>query len=181
MFSLSFLYLWCCYLPCDIFFDVKGSVVILSIPTGRQRTGIHSGVIGFRGNRCHIWGSFWRSLYFYIDHPSGLSIDLQLCWCTDKDWSWRTRVSLVTEVFRFASLWKLDDYFTPGHSQTLILSTVCLQINLRKTEILERLVRKWNRKGAVHSILYNKLGYVRILIGSHLWSIGGQTYRWRYH
>ena len=25
--------------------------------------------------------------------------------------------------------------------------------------------------------LYNKLSYVRILIGSHLWSIGGQTYR----
>ena len=145
IFSLSFLYLWCCCLPCDIFFDVKGSVVISSIPTGRQRTGIHSSVIGFRGNRCHIWGSFWRSLYFYIDHPSGLSIDLQLCWCTDKDWSWRTRVSLVAEVFRFASL------------------------------------RKWNRKDAVHSILYNKLSYVRILIGSHLWSIGGRTYRWRQH
>ena len=29
--------------------------------------------------------------------------------------------------------------------------------------------------------LYNKLSYARILIGSHLWSIGGQTYRWRHH
>ena len=29
--------------------------------------------------------------------------------------------------------------------------------------------------------LYNKLSYARILIGSHLWSIGGQTYRWRHN
>ena len=28
-----------------------------------------------------------------------------------------------------------------------------------------------------YHVLYNKLSYVRILIGSHLWSIGGQTYR----
>ena len=28
----------------------------------------------------------------------------------------------------------------------------------------------------VYSKLYNKLSYARILIGSHLWSIGGQTY-----
>ena len=27
--------------------------------------------------------------------------------------------------------------------------------------------------------LYNKLSYARILIGSHLWSIRGQTHRWR--
>ena len=27
--------------------------------------------------------------------------------------------------------------------------------------------------------LYNKLSYARILIGSHSWSIGGQTCRWR--
>ena len=29
--------------------------------------------------------------------------------------------------------------------------------------------------------LYNKLSYARILIGSHSWSIGGQSYRWRHH
>ena len=28
----------------------------------------------------------------------------------------------------------------------------------------------------VYSKLYNKLSYARILIGSHLWSIGGKTY-----
>ena len=31
------------------------------------------------------------------------------------------------------------------------------------------------------SFLYNKLSYARVLIGSHLWSIGGQTYGWRHH
>ena len=30
-------------------------------------------------------------------------------------------------------------------------------------------------------ILYNKLSYARVLIGSHLWSIGGQAYRWHHH
>ena len=29
----------------------------------------------------------------------------------------------------------------------------------------------------IYSTLYNKLSYARILIGSHLRSIGGQTYR----
>ena len=27
-------------------------------------------------------------------------------------------------------------------------------------------------------LLYNKLSYARILIGFHIWSIGGQTHRW---
>ena len=34
--------------------------------------------------------------------------------------------------------------------------------------------------GKYHPFLYNKLSCARILIGSHLWSIGGQTYRWRH-
>ena len=29
--------------------------------------------------------------------------------------------------------------------------------------------------------LFNKLSYACILIGSHLWSIGGHTYRWHHH
>ena len=33
----------------------------------------------------------------------------------------------------------------------------------------------------VYSTLYNKLSYAHILIGSHWWSIGGQTYRWCHH
>ena len=33
----------------------------------------------------------------------------------------------------------------------------------------------------IHFKLYNKLSYARILIGSQLWSIGRQTYRWRHH
>ena len=33
----------------------------------------------------------------------------------------------------------------------------------------------------IYECLYNKLSYARILIGSQLWSIGGQTYRWRHH
>ena len=34
--------------------------------------------------------------------------------------------------------------------------------------------------GKYHPFLYNKLSCACILIGSHLWSIGGQTYRWRH-
>ena len=33
----------------------------------------------------------------------------------------------------------------------------------------------------IYECLYNKLSYARILISSQLWSIGGQTYRWRHH
>ena len=33
----------------------------------------------------------------------------------------------------------------------------------------------------IYECLYNKLSYARSLIGSHLWSIGGQMYRWRHH
>ena len=33
----------------------------------------------------------------------------------------------------------------------------------------------------IYIYLYNKLSYAGILIGSHLWSIGGQTYRWPHH
>ena len=29
--------------------------------------------------------------------------------------------------------------------------------------------------------LYNKLSYAHILIGFHLWSIGGQMYKWHYY
>ena len=36
-------------------------------------------------------------------------------------------------------------------------------------------------KHIFHTVLYNKLSYARILIGSHPWSIGGQTYRWHHH
>ena len=32
----------------------------------------------------------------------------------------------------------------------------------------------------IYRTLYNELSYARILIGSHLWSIGRQTYRWRH-
>ena len=35
--------------------------------------------------------------------------------------------------------------------------------------------------GSVYRTLHNELSYARILIGSHLWSIRGQTYRWRHH
>ena len=43
----------------------------------------------------------------------------------------------------------------------------------------ERLEELW--VVCIYRYLYNKLSYARILIGSHLWSIGGQTYRWRHH
>ena len=36
------------------------------------------------------------------------------------------------------------------------------------------------RQQSIKGVLYNKLSYARILIGSHLWSIGGQMYRWRH-
>ena len=33
----------------------------------------------------------------------------------------------------------------------------------------------------LHWVLYNNLSYYRILIGSRLWSIRGQTHDWRHH
>ena len=50
-------------------------------------------------------------------------------------------------------------------------------VGVNKPQVRERRVTN----SIIYNWLYNKLSYALILIGSHLWSIGGQTYRWRHH
>ena len=67
---------------------------------------------------------------------------------------------------------------TPPSSKIAFLSTW----NTENSQVICHITKEWYIYQNIKYVhLYSKLSYACILIGSHLWSIGGQTYRWCHH
>ena len=105
-----------------------------------------------------------------------------------KNWSIKNFVRMTKQEWHLFSIFHVINWMNYMWSWFIYFITCSSdQRQLRK-----RYFQKWRRRmnylhstfqvlSVIYFQLYNKLSYARILIGSHLWSIGGQTYGWRHH
>ena len=74
---------------------------------GHQWPGIDGGLTGLWGNRCcNKWRFRW-SLHLHFDHIAGFGVDLQLIWCTIKEWPWWVRVSFQFNFYLLVYSWHI--------------------------------------------------------------------------
>ena len=105
-----------------------------------------------------------------------------------KNWSIKNFVRMTKQEWHLFSIFHVINWMNYMWSWFIYFITCSSdQRQLRK-----RYFQKWRRRmnylhstfqvlSVIYFQLYNKLSYARILIGSHLWSIEGQTYGWRHH